>query len=1021
MGALAANDVAVEGEVPTSGTFGEPGHEFNWFLSTDGTLTIEGSGEMPDFVGSAPWGAVNDQIVAVVIGDGITSIGNYAFGRCSALTHVKLPDNLSSIGKEAFTLCSSLSQIELPMSLNEIGELAFSYTALQSITIPNSVTTIDERAFQRCKSLTQITLLDTLENIGNGAFAGCSALKHVKLPKKLQTIPEEMFSQCENLSVVKMPNGITEIGNSAFSDCTKLTLTKLPESLTTIGDSAFYSCKSLAMEELPDNVTTIGVDAFRDCSQLALTKLPKKLTSIGENAFCRCKNIIIDSIPDGVTSIGAYAFAYCDGLTSIEIPQNVKKIEKGTFLVCTNLAHVAVKGTLQIIEQTAFESCTSLETITFTQKDAPTLKKGAFLKCDISTIYVPYNATGYDGANWPSKAVVEGAALSDLTVNDGKQGIKIDFWAGKEKYDTINVGNDIDSVTITPTAHYTDSIITVNDQEVTSGAPIEISLRIGTNPITVTVASPNNNEDKRDYKLTIKREAPATSSVTLNTNGGTISEGKDVTAYTHGVGATLPTASDITRDGYTFQGWYENEDFSGSPVTEIDANETGNKTFYAKWQPNIYSVSFEKNGGTINSGDFSSYTYGQGATLPTDVTREGYTFRGWYTDSSCSGAQVTEISTTDTGNKTFYAKWEEIPVPTIYTVTVNGSQVINNGTGSYETGTTVTIDACIRSGYTFAGWTSADGVTFADAANPRTTFTMPDKAVTVTATWTENGGSGSGTITPPTPPTYRPIIPDTDGGTVSVTPKRPEKGDDVTLTPNPAEGYEVDKVIVTDKNGNELDVPKNDDGTFTFTQPSGRVTITVTYKPIEKPEPTPSVSDIFIDVAPDAWYTDAVQFAYDKGLMTGTSDTTFSPELTTTRGMIVAILHRLEGSPVVSGDRFIDIADGDWYTDAVNWAASEDIVNGMSATTFAPNAPITREQLAAILYNYAEYKGMDVSARADLSRYTDADKISSWAEDVLSWAVSEGLIGGMTADTVAAQGEATRAQVAAILQRFLDK
>ena len=247
------------------------------------------------------------------------------------------------------------------------------------------------------------------------------------------------------------------------------------------------------------------------------------------------------------------------------------------------------------------------------------------------------------------------------------------------------------------------------------------------------------------------------------------------------------------------------------------------------------------------------------------------------------------------------------------------------------------------------------------------------------------------------------------------------EGEKVTLAVTPDDGYAVDAVTVTTKGGKEVEVTDNGDGSYSFVMPSGDAKLHVAFTEVETPEPTPSVSDIFSDVATDAWYVDAVQFAYDEGIMTGTSETTFSPEFTTTRGMIVAILHRLEGSPDASGDRFVDVANGDWYAEAVNWAASESIVNGTSATTFAPNAWVTREQLAAILHNYAEYKGMDVSARADLSVYDDAASISDWANDVMQWAVGEKLISGVTNDTLAPQGNATRAQVAAIFQRFLSK
>ena len=180
---------------------------------------------------------------------------------------------------------------------------------------------------------------------------------------------------------------------------------------------------------------------------------------------------------------------------------------------------------------------------------------------------------------------------------------------------------------------------------------------------------------------------------------------------------------------------------------------------------------------------------------------------------------------------------------------------------------------------------------------------------------------------------------------------------------------------------------------------------------------TVDVSDLFIDIAPDAWYKDAIQYAYDNGLMTGVSATEFDPEATTTRAMIVSILARLEGVTTAQAAGFADVDDNDWYATAVNWAASAGVVNGYEDNTFRPNTAITREQLAAILMNYASYKGQDVSNRADLTSYTDQP--STWAEETMQWAVAEKLITGVTNDELQPQGNATRAQVAAILQRFL--
>ena len=186
-------------------------------------------------------------------------------------------------------------------------------------------------------------------------------------------------------------------------------------------------------------------------------------------------------------------------------------------------------------------------------------------------------------------------------------------------------------------------------------------------------------------------------------------------------------------------------------------------------------------------------------------------------------------------------------------------------------------------------------------------------------------------------------------------------------------------------------------------------------------EPPAEAALPFTDVADGDWFYDAVAYVYGQGIMTGTSDREFSPNLTTTRGMIVSILNRLEGGPTAEAAGFTDVADGDWYADAVKWAASEGIVAGYEDQTFRPNDPITREQLAAMLMNYAAWKGEDVSARADLSSYNDAASVSSWAAETVQWAVAEGLISGMPGNLLEPQGSATRAQVAAILERFLEQ
>ena len=257
-----------------------------------------------------------------------------------------------------------------------------------------------------------------------------------------------------------------------------------------------------------------------------------------------------------------------------------------------------------------------------------------------------------------------------------------------------------------------------------------------------------------------------------------------------------------------------------------------------------------------------------------------------------------------------------------------------------------------------------------------------------------------------------------ENGTISVD-RYATEGDDVTITVSPDEAYLLDELTVT-AGGKEVEVKDNGDGTYTFKMPSADAKIVVTFAEDPDWEPEPEEPAMpFTDVNEGDWFYDVVLYAYDNGLMTGVSATEFAPNQTTTRGMIVSMLARLEGVTSAEDAGFADVAENDWYATAVNWAASVGVVNGYEDNTFRPNAPITREQMAAILYNYADYKGYDVSARADLSDYADAASISSWAEDVLAWANAEGLINGMTATTIDPQGATTRAQTAAMFERFL--
>lgn len=283
-----------------------------------------------------------------------------------------------------------------------------------------------------------------------------------------------------------------------------------------------------------------------------------------------------------------------------------------------------------------------------------------------------------------------------------------------------------------------------------------------------------------------------------------------------------------------------------------------------------------------------------------------------------------------------------------------------------------------------------------------TTDEQNNKVIVITYTGGGSSSSGGGSSSSSNKPT---ASVSGSGGKVTV-------ASDGTVTITPDAGYQIAKITV---NGKEVDIPAN--GKLTGLDKDDKVVVTFEKIPEEKPDESTTP---FTDVAENAWYADAVQYVYEKGIMNGTSDTSFSPNDTTTRGMIVTMLHRLEDTPSAVSSDFTDVAAGAWYADAVAWAAENGVVNGVSATSFAPDTAITREQLAAILYRYAQLKGYDVSVSGDLSGYADASQISEYAITAMQWANENGLITGNTATTLNPQGNATRAEVATILMRFIE-
>ena len=345
-----------------------------------------------------------------------------------------------------------------------------------------------------------------------------------------------------------------------------------------------------------------------------------------------------------------------------------------------------------------------------------------------------------------------------------------------------------------------------------------------------------------------------------------------------------------------------------------------------------------------------------------------------------------------------------------YTLTVD----LNGGSGStiggeYTAGEVVNIDAGSRSNYRFDGWTSSKGDSFADASSASTTFTMPAADTTITAAWSYIGGGGSTTD-------YYRLTFETNGGSEISSIRRAEYTTiDLTDYTPTREGYEFTGWYA-DENLTEK---------ITSIRLTRNTTVYAGWEEI-KENPSTGFENPFTDVSESDWFFNDVKFVYQNGLMNGTSATTFSPEGTTSRGMIVTILWRMAGSPDMEdkiwGYPFADVDATAYYGTAVYWARLNGIAGGYDDATFGPNAPINREQMAVMMYRYAQYMGYDTTQGGMAIReYADYGQVSSYALEAMDWANATGIVTGTSESTLSPQGQATRAQAAAMFTRFCEQ
>ena len=485
-------------------------------LSEDGTLTISGTGKMKDWLtnSSTEWhnNVYKNLVKNVVIEDGVTNIGNFAFRLFTNLTNIELPDGLTSIGAnafdecinlinielpegvtsiddDAFYRCKSLTNIELPDGLTSIGANAFDECInLINIELPEGVTKIGNEAFSGCLSLTSIKVdinneyymddngvlytkdgkqllqyppkkedtsykvLETVTSIGSNAFYRCSNLTNIELPEGVTSIRNEAFRACTSLEKINLPEGITTIETLTFYDCRSLTNIELPKGVTSIENGAFWSCRNLTNIKIPEGVTYIAENTFNDCRKLTNIEIPKGVTSIGKSAFFSCESLTNIEIPKGVTSIGIQAFAQCDNLTNIEIPAGVTSIGDSTFIRCHSLTKVIIPKTVTTIASNAFQYSENVNILCASNSTAESYAIENGLNYTLDDM-APNVEISNNGTNNPEKQM-----NTTVTVTDNLSGVSSTkyLWSTKsknvEENEIINVleeGNTITTPKVT--------------------------------------------------------------------------------------------------------------------------------------------------------------------------------------------------------------------------------------------------------------------------------------------------------------------------------------------------------------------------------------------------------------------------------------------------------------------------------------------------------------------------------------------------------------------------------------------
>ena len=959
----------------------------------------------------------SDSLQTVVFEEGMTWLPAYILSGCSGFTTVKIPETVTEIGGGAFSDCSRLESIEIPESVTEIGSHTFSNTKLESIRVPDTVTDMGDHVFSGCTELKEVTLPNIRQNIVAGMFEGCTSLEKIVLPETVTAIRSDAFEGCTALKDITWSKAPEIIESNAFRNCSALKEVTIPGTVKSIGDCAFLNCDALTTVTIPDSVTSIGEQVFYDCDALTTVKLGSGLKSIPASTFEHCDVLESLRIPRRVTTIGDNAFKDCVKLTSITIPRSVTKISSNAFSYPKILTIYGVAGTyaetfanensIQFVDQQIKATAASLD------KTELTINKGAAAQLNLSV--TPENFT--DIVDWKS------TDTNIVTVSDNGVVKAVGVGTATVK---VTVGDVSASCKVTVLQPVTG--INLNKSSLTMDA-------LGTFQMTASVY-PDSANDKR---ITWSSSDPAIASV---------DENGLVTALKKGTATITAAAMDGSGVKSTCKVTVSNTAYVCTDPAQLESPHNYDNSCTDVWSYRLdgassLNVTFDARTEMEDGFDYLYILDGSGKEVGKYTGKElagktvsvpGDTVQIRMTSDDAGNAWGFKVTSVTAGSETCQHVWDNGKVTKEPTETEDGvktftctrcgetkTETIPKLTHEHSYKAVVTAPTCTEKGYTTH--TCACGDSYVDTYTDALGHAWDNGKVTKQPTETETGvktftctrcGETKTEVIPALSHehSYKAVVTAPTCTAKGYTTHTCACGDSYVDTYVDALGHAWDNGKVT-KEPTETETGVK---TFTCTRCGETKTEVI---------PATGVMDVtkmFTDVS-HSWADDGIQYCVTHQLMSGIGNNLFGPKLTTTRAQIVQILYNLEGEPKVSGTTpFTDLTQ-DWYQDAILWAYQTGVVAGTSSTTFEPDRPVTREQIAVILMEYMTrvLKLERTWTPADLSIFPDAGSVSDWAKDAMADAVGLGLISGASnggQTYLEPQGSATREQVATILMEF---